>query len=95
MRTEDYLQTASDIKFRIDELEKERNDIRINMISIKSSTDYQERVQSSPRKDDLENRVIRIIEKMERLDRELIKEREKLIGRRHNIIKKIPVGLLY
>lgn len=89
MKTEDYLQTARDIKFRIDDLEKERMDVMSNMITIKSTSDYSERVQSSPRQDALENQVIRITEKLEQLDKRLIKERSRLISKRHDIRIKI------
>ena len=89
MKTEDYLQSARDAKFRIDNLEKERMDIMSNMITVKSTTDYTERVQSSPRQDALENQVIRIVEQMERLDKRLIKERARLITKRHDIRAKI------
>lgn len=89
MKTEDYLQTARDIKFRIDDLEKERMDVMSNMITIKSTSDYSERVQSSPRQDALENQVIRITEKLEQLDKRLIKERARLISKRHDIRTKI------
>lgn len=89
MRTEDYLQSARDIKFRIDEIEKERMDIMSNMISIRSASNFSDRVQSSPRQDALENQVIRISEKLERLDKKLIKERANLLTRRHDIREKI------
>lgn len=89
MRTEDYLQTARDMKFRIDDLERERMDVMSNMITIKSTSDYSDRVQSSPRQDALENQVIRITEQMERLDKKLMKERARLIAKRHDIRIKI------
>lgn len=85
VRTEDYLQTARDMKFRIDELEKERMDIMSNMISVKSTSDYSDRVQSSPKQDSLEMQVIRITERMERLDKKIVLERQALITRRHEI----------
>lgn len=85
VRTEDYLQMARDMKFRIEELEKERMDIMSNMISVKSTSDYSDRVQSSPRKDSLEMQVIRITEKLERLDKKLNNEKAKLIAKRHKI----------
>ena len=89
MKTEDYLQSARDMKFRLDELEKERLDIMSNMISIKSASDYSDRVQSSPRQDALENQVIKITEKLERLNKRLNKERERLIFKRNDIRAKI------
>lgn len=89
MKTEDYLQSARDMKFRVDELEKERMDIMSNMITVKSTSDYSDRVQSSPRQDALENQVIKIIERMEQLDKRLIRERAKLIQKRHDIRAKI------
>ena len=85
VRKEDYLQTARDMKFRIEELEKERMDIMSNMISVKSTSDYSDRVQSSPRQDSLEMQVIRITEKLERLDKKLNNEKAKLIAKRHKI----------
>ena len=89
MKTEDYLQSARDMKFRLDAIEKERLSTMSNMIAVKSTTDYSERVQSSPRQDTLENQVIRIVEQMERLDKRLNQERSRLITKRHNIIAKI------
>lgn len=89
MKTEDYLQSARDIKFRIDDLEKERMDVMSNMITIKSTSDYSDRVQSTPRQDALENQVIKITEQMERLDKKLLKERARLIAKRHDIRAKI------
>ncbi len=68
MRTEEYLQSARDMKFRVDDLE---------------------RVQSSPRQDALENQVIRIIERMEQIDKKLISTRARLIAKRHDIRNKI------
>lgn len=89
MRTEEYLQLARDTKFRIDEIEKERMDVMSNMITIKSTSDYSDRVQSTPKQDGLENQVIKIIEKMEKLDKKLLRERAKLITLRHNIREQI------
>jgi len=89
LKTEDYLQSARDIKFRIDDLEKERMDVMSNMITIKSTSDYSDRVQSTPRQDALENQVIKITEQMERLDKKLMKERARLIAKRHDIRAKI------
>ena len=89
MRTEEYLQLARDTKFRIDDLEKERFDVMSNMITIKSTSDYSDRVQSTPKQDGLENQVIKIIEKMEKLDKKLLRERAKLITLRHNIREQI------
>lgn len=89
MKTEDYLQSARDMKFRIDDLEKERMDIMSNIITIKSTSEYSERVQSSPRQDALENQVIRIIERMEQIDKRLINTRARLISKRHDIRAKI------
>lgn len=89
MKTEDYLQLARDTKFRIDEIEKERMDVMSNMITIKSTSDYSDRVQSTPKQDGLENQVIKIIEKMEKLDKKLLRERAKLITLRHNIREQI------
>ena len=89
MKTEDYLQSARDIKFRIDDLEMERMDVMSNMITIKSTSDYSDRVQSTPRQDALENQVIKITEQMERLDKKLMKERARLIAKRHDIRAKI------
>ena len=89
MKTEDYLQSARDMKFRIDNLEQERMDIMSNMITIKSTSEYSDRVQSSPRQDALENQVIRIIERMEQIDKKLISTRARLIAKRHDIRAKI------
>ena len=89
MKTEDYLQSARDIKFLIDDLEMERMDVMSNMITIKSTSDYSDRVQSTPRQDALENQVIKITEQMERLDKKLLKERTRLIAKRHDIRAKI------
>ena len=89
MKTEDYLQLARDMNFRLIELEKERLDVMSNMVSIKSASDYSDRVQSSPRQDALENQVIKITEKLERLDKKIIRERANLLAKRHDIRAKI------
>lgn len=89
MKTEDYLQSARDMKFRLDDLEKERLDIMSVMITVKSTSDYSDRVQSSPKQDALENQVIRIMEKMEKMDSKLLRMRSRLIALRHDIRDKI------
>ena len=89
MKTEDYLQSARDMKFRLDDLEKERLDIMSVMITVKSTSDYSDRVQSSPKQDALENQVIRIMEKMEKKDSKLLRMRSRLIALRHDLRHKI------
>ena len=89
MRTEDYLQMARDIKFRVDYIERELSDIESDMYIIKSSSDYQEMVQSSPRQDALENQVIKIIEHQSKLEIKLKKERARLRQKRDEIQQKI------
>lgn len=71
-----YLQSIRDLKFRIADLQRERSEVLANMIVIKSTSDYHEQVQSSPRQDALEMQVIKASEKMERIDKKL---REKIV----------------
>lgn len=81
-KAESFLQSIRDLKFKIDDMEREIKDIRKNMITIKSSSDYSERVQSSPRQDSLELQAIRIIETMEHKQKLLNEKRELLIAKR-------------
>lgn len=82
---EAFLQEARDVKFKVDAMEQERLEIHDAMITIKSTTDYSERVQSSPRQDGLENQAIRIIERMQELDKELQEAKERMVFKRHRI----------
>ena len=59
MKAKDYLQSIRDLRFKIEDLKKERGDVLANMIVAKSTSDYSERVQSSPRQDALEMQVIK------------------------------------
>lgn len=89
MKTETYLQGARDLKFLIEQLEAERREILDTMVTIKSTSDYSDRVQTSPQGDSLERKVIEVLEKLERLDRRLIKKVYALTIRRDNIRKKV------
>lgn len=89
MKTETYLQGARDLHFRIKQLEAERAEVMGAMISIKSTSDYSERVQTSPRGDGLERQVIRIMEKLEQKDRVLNRQIVALIMRRDAIRKRL------
>ena len=85
MKAKDYLQSIRDLRFKIEDLKKERGDVLANMIVVKSTSDYSERVQSSPRQDGLENQAIRIIERMQELDKELQEAKERMVFKRHRI----------
>ena len=74
MKTETYLQSARDLKFRIEQLQEERDEIVRAMTSIKSTSDYSERVQTSPQGDGLERKVLRTMERLEKMDHTLIKK---------------------
>lgn len=83
---EAFLQEARDLKFRVDTMEQEMIEIHDAMITIRSTTDYSERVQTSPRQDGLESQAIRIIERMAELEKKLQEEKERMIFRRHRVL---------
>lgn len=74
MKAKDYLQSIRDLRFKIEDLKKERVDVLTNMIVVKSTSDYSERVQSSPRQDALEMQVIKATERLEKIDKTLRKK---------------------
>lgn len=89
MKMESYLQSARDLKFRIEQLEEERAEILETMTLIKSISDYSERVQTSPQGDGLERKVIQIMERLEKKDQEIIGKVVTLRIRRENIRNRI------
>lgn len=89
MKTETYLQSARDLKFRIEQLQEERDEIVRAMTSIKSTSDYSERVQTSPQGDGLEKKVLQTMERLERLDRTIMKKIVVLQIRRDGIRNRI------
>lgn len=89
MNAEQYLQSIRNAKARIHELEKLKEEINMNIITIKAMNVTGDRVQSSPKKDGLELQAIKAIEKMESIDKRIIKEREKYIIKKNNAINKI------
>lgn len=89
MKMESYLQSARDLKFRIEQLEEERAEILETMTLIKSTSDYSERVQTSPQGDGLERKVIQIMERLEKKDQEIIGKVVTLRIRRENIRNRI------
>lgn len=95
MNTRDYLQSIRDLRFKIADLQKERAEVLENMIVVKSTSDYSDRVQSSPRQDGLEMQVIRATEQMEKIDK-LLRKKIVLYQIRHNKaraeIREMPDG---
>lgn len=95
MTTKEYLQSIRDLRFKIEDLKEERSEVLANMIVIKSSSEYSERVQSSPRQDTLEMQVIRASEKLERIDKS-IREKIVIYQNKHNKaradIRELPEG---
>lgn len=89
MKTETYLQSARDLKFRIEQLQEERDEIVRAMMSIKSTSDYSERVQTSPQGDGLERKVLRTMERLEKMDHTLIKKIVVLQIRRDGIRNRV------
>ena len=89
MKMESYLQSARDLKFRIEQLEEERAEILETMTLIKSTSDYSERVQTSPQGDGLERKVIQIMERLEKKNQEIIGKVVTLRIRRENIRNQI------
>ena len=89
MKTETYLQGARDLKFRVEQIEQDRRDILDAMTAIKSTSDYSDKVQTSPQGDGLECRVIKYMERLEKLDRQLERKAYALAIRRHNIRIKV------
>ena len=95
MTTKEYLQNIRDLRFKIEDLKEERSEVLANMIVIKSSSEYSERVQSSPRQDTLEMQVIRASEKLERIDKS-IRDKIVIYQNKHNKaraeIRELPEG---
>lgn len=95
MTAKEYLQSIRDLRFKIVDLQKERSEVLANMIVVKSTSDYSERVQSSPKQDALEMQVIRATEQMEKLDK-LLRKKIVLYQYRHNKaraeIRNLPEG---
>lgn len=89
MKAEEYLQSIRQCRARIHELEKLKEEININIITIKALNVTGDRVTSSPRSDGLEIQAIKAIEKMENIDKRIIREREKYIIKKNNAINKI------
>ena len=89
MKTETYLQSARDLKFRIEQLQEERSEIVRAMTSIKSTSDYSERVQTSLQGDGLERKVLRTMERLEKMDHVLIKKIVVLQIRRDGIRNRV------
>lgn len=95
MTTKEYLQSVRDMRFRIDDMEKERGEVMAAMIRVRSSSDYAEKVQSSKQNDKLEQQVIESMERLERLDQDL---RKKIVDYQlqHNVaredIRNLPEG---
>lgn len=89
MKTETYLQSARDLKFRIEQMQEERDEIVRTMTSIKSTSDYSERVQTSPQGDGLEKKVLRTLERLEKMDRALLKKIVILQFRRDGIRNRV------
>lgn len=85
MKAEDFLQQARDIQFAIDRLKEERDIILEDMISVKSTSDYSDRVQTSPKGDALENLVIRATEKMQHIDKRIVRKVATLTEKRCEI----------
>lgn len=73
MTAKEYLQSIRDLRFKIEDLKKEREEVLANMIVIRSTSDYSDRVQTTPRQDGLEMQVIRATERMEKIDKKLRK----------------------
>jgi hypothetical protein len=95
MNAKDYLQSVRDLRFKIADLKKERKEVLTNMIVVKSTSDYSDRVQTTPRQDGLEMQVIRATEQMEKIDR-LLRKKIVLYQIRHNKaraeIRQLPEG---
>lgn len=95
MNTKDYLQSIRDLRFKIADLQKEKDEVLANMIVIRSTSDYTERVQSSPRQDNLEMQVIRAEEQLDKINK-LLRKKIVLYQIRHNKaraeIRNLPEG---
>jgi hypothetical protein len=87
--TENYLQKARDLKFALEQLEEDRREIISTMTSIKSASDYSDRVQTSPQGDGLERKVIKMIERLEKMDKRINAKVCALTMRRSSIRDKI------
>lgn len=89
MKAESYLEGARSLKFKIELIEEDRRDILEAMTAIRSTSDYSDRVQTSPQGDGLERKVIKYMERLEKLDSSLERKAYALAIRRHNIRQKV------
>lgn len=95
MTTKEYLQNIRDMRFKIDDMEKERKEIVTAMLRIKSTSDYHEKIKITQKSDKFEKQIIESMEQLEKLDQDL---RKKIVDYQiqHNTvrgkIRKLPEG---
>lgn len=87
VKAEEYLQSVREIKGRIIALENMRLDVKENIGLIREGDN--DIVRFSPMKDAQEKRIIKNIEKLERLDRKIADERTKYLLRRNTVFDQI------
>lgn len=77
-KAESYLQNIRDARIRIDTLEEMRSEVKSNIGLIRGESS-ETVTKTSPARDAQEKRIIKSIEKLERLDKKLASERTKYL----------------
>lgn len=86
MTAKEYLQQIYHLDRRIKRLQSRREEIRADLYSVKSTTDYNaDRVQSSVAGDSM----LRLIAKVDSIERDIVKELDQLISLKNRISKEI------
>lgn len=86
MTAKEYLQQIYHLDRRIKRLQSRREEIRADLYSVKSTTDYNaDRVQTSVAGDSM----LRLIAKVDSIERDIVKELDQLISMKTRISKEI------
>ncbi len=89
MKSEQYLESIRNWRFKIIQLKKLRDEVNDAMIRTQSLSPNPDRVQSSPRADKLEMEAIRAVERMMALDKQIQRSEQKYFEKKHEAIDKI------
>lgn len=98
MTAKEYLSRIRTLDIIISQKEKELHNLRIMATGIGSSATDSVRVKSSPRSDALENRVIRMVELSEEIDKAVdayVDERTKIVNEIHELNNPVHIEILY
>ena len=89
MKSEQYLESIRNWRFKIIQLKKLRDEVNDAMIRTQSLSPNPDRVQSSPRADKLEMEAIRAVERIAALDKQIRQSEQKYFEKKHEVIEKI------